>query len=105
MPVRAGPQVRLRPRDLRGTAPGVLGRHRGDLGATVGAALILVLIDPGAAFGAIAESVDLRPVALPGAGQVNQQPDAVVDNGATGSELVDVRDGQVIDVTPLAACA
>ena len=76
-----------------------------DLGTAVGAALILVLIDPGAALVAIAKPVDLRPVALTSAGKVNQQPDAVVDDDAAGRELVDIGDGQVIDVTPLAACA
>ena len=45
--------------------------NRLNLGAAVGTALVLVFIDPGTALVAVAEAVDLRPVALTRAGKVN----------------------------------
>src|ERR1035441_3463597 len=67
-------QVRLGPRDLSWTAPGMLGGLLGDLGPAVGAAGVLVLVDPRPAADAVAEAVDLRPVALTGPGKVQNGP-------------------------------
>jgi hypothetical protein len=76
-----------------------------DLGAAVGAAGVLVLVDPRSALHAVTEPVDLRPVALTGTRKVQEQPDAVVDDDAAGGELVDVGDSQIVDITPPVACA
>src|ERR1035437_922297 len=70
----AGLEISLRPGDLRGPAPGVLWCLLGDLGTAVTADEILVLVDPRPAADAVAEAVDLRPVALTGPGKVQNGP-------------------------------
>src|ERR1035441_7715053 len=71
---RARLEVRLRPRDLRGPAPCVLGGLLLYLGTAVTADEILVLVDPRPASHAVTEAVDLRPVALTAARKVNHAP-------------------------------
>src|ERR1035441_4975690 len=74
----AGLEISLRPGDLRGPAPGVLWCLLGDLGTAVTADEILVLVDPRPAADAVAEPVDLRPVALTAARKVQNGPDPPV---------------------------